>query len=164
MKTPASFLSISILISLGWMKAAAANDVAAANKVIVEAVFNALGSEDLDTLNRTFDPDGVTIFGREERRRGGPFATFAEAAPFPAALENVVVTVESMIAEGDEVAVRSTICGDHKAPLLGFAPTGKQVCARYLNLYRLEDGVIVSNAVGVHRDQVRAELEANAAE
>ena len=132
------------------------------NTEIILEVFEALGSDDLATLERYFEPETEFIIGLESRPRGGPYTTFPEAAPFPGALDNVTVEVETILAEDDEVAIQSLICGDHAAPLLGFEPTGKRVCGRYLNLYTLNDGRIVSNAVGVHRDQLREQLEANA--
>ena len=124
--------------------------------------FEALGSDDLATLERHFDRDGDVILGLETRKRGGPYATFVEAAPFPGRLDNVTVEVETILAEDDQVAIQSLICGDHAAELLDFEPTGQRLCSRYLNLYTLKDGRIVSNAVGVHRDQLREQLEANA--
>lgn len=132
------------------------------NPALIRAVFAALERGDVQALNRAFDPQGVSLVGLESRPRGGPFASFAEAAPFPAALEPRSVKVESLIATGDQVAVRSLICGQHKQPMLDFAPTGREVCARYHNLYRIRDGRIVENAVGVDRSQIRAQLEQNA--
>lgn len=131
------------------------------NTEIILEVFEALGGDDLATLERYFARDGDVIIGLRTRKRGGPYSAFADAAPYPGALDNVTVEVEKILAQDDEVAIQSHICGDHAAPLLGFAPTGKQVCARYLNLYVLHDGMIVSNTVGVLRDQLRAQLEAN---
>lgn len=132
------------------------------NKALVRDVFRALESGDLDTINRAFDPAGQSIIGTEIRPRGGPHKTFAEAAPFPAALDDRKITIEQLLAEGDMVAVRSQICGTHARPLSGFAPSGKTVCARYLNLYTFKDGRIVANAVGVDRSQMRQWLDANA--
>lgn len=134
------------------------------NTQIIVEVFDALESGALEPINRYFKPDGATVFGLDERVRGEPRATFLEAAPFPGSLDNVSVEIEHILAEGDKVAIQSLICGDHTKTLLGFEPTGKQVCSRYLNLYVLEDGLIVNNSVGVHRDQLRAQLEANAAQ
>lgn len=89
-------------------------------------------------------------------------STFAGAAPFPAALEDRKFLVEMLIAEADKVAVRSEICGTHARVIAGFAPTGKRICARYLNIYTIENGRITVNAVGMDRLQLRQVLEANA--
>lgn len=132
------------------------------NKNLVIKVFDAMEKGDLDFINGAFDPKGVSIVGTEERPRGGPFKTFAEAAPFPAALSQRSLKIEEILAEGDLVAVRSLICGNHAQKLLEFEPTGKRLCARYLNIYRVSNGVIVSNSVGMNALQLRRALEANA--
>ena len=128
------------------------------NKAIVLEVFAALESGDLATLERYFATDGAVIIGLTERQRGGPYATFREAAPFPGALSDVVIEVENIFADGDYVAIQSVICGNQVQPLLGIEATGKRLCSRYTNLYRLENGRIVSNTVGVYRDQLREQL------
>lgn len=133
------------------------------NKEIILEVFKALETDDLAMLERYFAVDGDFVIGLERRKRGGPYATFQEAAPYPGALDKVQIDVERIIAEGDSVAIQSMICGDHAVEIQGFAPTGKRLCGRYLNFYVLKDGMIVNNTVGVHRDQLRAQLEANAA-
>lgn len=144
--------------------AAADEDKTTRNKEIILEVFDALGSGDLETLERYFAVDGDVILGLETRKRGGPYKTFRDAAAFPGSLDNVTVEVEHILAEGDKVAIQSRICGDHAETMLGFEPTGKEVCSRYINLYILKDGKIVSNSVSVYRDQLRAQLEAYAEE
>ena len=131
------------------------------NFEIVQDVFVALGEDDLAILEKYFDPDGEVVIGLNTRKRGGPYTRFRDVAGYPGSLDDVTVEVENMIADGDSVAVRSLICGNHAEPIYGFKPTGKRVCARYLNLYVLKDGIIVSNSVGLYRDQLRKQLEAN---
>jgi len=139
-------------------------EVEKTNKEIVLSVFEALESGDLETLERYFPADGKVIIGLEERERGGPKKTFKEAAPFPGSLNHVSVSVEHIVAESDNVAIQSKICGDHAATILGFEPTGERLCSRYINMYTLKDGKIVENSVGVHRDQLRAQLEKNSSD
>lgn len=150
-------LAVSLLLACQVCLAGTAAD----NKALVRKVYSALESGDVAVINQAFDPAGKSIVGLETRPRGGPFDTFAEAAPFPAALDERTVTVEELIAEDDKVAVRSEICGRHARPLLTFAPTGKRICARYLNIFTVKDGRIVVNAVGMDRLQLRQALEAN---
>ena len=132
------------------------------NTEIVLEVFEALGSDNIETLERYFAVDGDVVIGLDTRKRGGPYETFRDAAAFPGSLDNVVIDVEHILAEGDKVAIQSRICGDHAEPLLGFEPTGKPLCARYINLYVLKDEKIINNSVSVYRDQLRDQLEANA--
>jgi len=98
--------------------------------------------------------------GSQVRERGGPFEAFSGAAPFPAALDERKVTVESIFAEKNKVAVQSMICGIHSRELVGYKPTQKKVCGRYTNLYTLENGKIIENAVGFD-PQIRKTLEQN---
>lgn len=152
---------LAVLLLLLASPACLGATVTADNKALVREVFSALESGDVEVLNRAFDPTGKSIVGTETRPRGGPFDTFAEAAPFPGALDDRMVNVEELIAEEDKVAVRSEICGTHTRAMLGFGPTGKRVCARYLNIYTIKDGRISVNAVGMDRLQLRQVLEAN---
>jgi ketosteroid isomerase-like protein len=144
-------------------QATADTTTALRNRKIVLEVFDAFERRDLATLERYFASDGDVILGMDARKRGGPYGTFKEAAAFPGSLTDVQVTVEHILAEGDKVAIQSLICGNHAAPLLGFPPTGKRLCSRYINLYTLRAGRITSNSVSVYRDQLVRQLEANAA-
>jgi len=98
--------------------------------------------------------------GSQVRERGGPFEALSGAAPFPAALDERKVTVESIFAEKNKVAVQSMICGIHSRELVGYKPTQKKVCGRYTNLCTLENGKIIENAVGFD-PQIRKTLEQN---
>ena len=158
-----SLCAASLCIAGPSLALAEQTDEEKRNTAIVLEVFEALGSDDLATLEKYFAQDGDVVIGLETRKRGGPYETFRDAAAFPGSLDNVEVDVERILAEGDEVAIQSKICGDHAEPMLGFEPTRKRVCARYINLYALRDGVIVNNTVSVYRDQLREQLEANAA-
>jgi steroid delta-isomerase-like uncharacterized protein len=52
-------------------------------------------------------------------------------------------TLEEMIAEGDNVAVRYTMQGTHQGEFFGFAATGKSISVQAINFYRLVDDQIV---------------------
>lgn len=130
------------------------------NKKLVLSVFEALENGDLALLNKVFASEGKSIIGSEERNRGGPFDTFAKAAPFPAALDKRDVKVESIFSEGNKVAIQSMICGVHARELVGYKPTGQKLCARYTNLYTIKDGRILENVVGFD-PQLRKTLESN---
>lgn len=163
--TLAKWISLAAVATLAPVSALSAQTQTSEEKrntEIVLEVFEALGSDNLETLERYFAVDGDVVIGLNTRKRGGPYETFRDAAPFPGALDNVVIDIEHILAEGDKVAIQSRICGDHAAPLLGFEPTGKPLCARYINLYVLKDEKIINNSVSVYRDQLRDQLEANA--
>ncbi len=67
----------------------------------------------------------------------GHLPMFYEAFP------DLRVTVEDMIAEGDEVATRWTFRGTHKGELMGIPATGKQVEASGITIHRVSGGRIV---------------------
>lgn len=157
-----SIVTAALLTTSALCMAHDGQDRRAENKRLIADIFKAMEVGDLDTLNRGFDPEGQAIIGTETRKRGGPFKTFVEAAPFPGSLGSRKITIEEMIAEEDKVAIRSEICGTHERALLGFQPTGKRLCARYINFYTIEKGRVVVNAVGTNPMQLIRALEANA--
>jgi steroid delta-isomerase-like uncharacterized protein len=52
-------------------------------------------------------------------------------------------TLEEMIAEGDNVAVRYTMQGTHQGDFFGFAATRKSILVQAINFYHLVDDQIV---------------------
>jgi predicted ester cyclase len=54
-------------------------------------------------------------------------------------------TIETMIAEGDLVAVHYTGRGTHQGDLMGIPPTGKQATASAVLILQIEDGKIVED-------------------
>jgi predicted SnoaL-like aldol condensation-catalyzing enzyme len=64
---------------------------------------------------------------------------------FAAALEDLSVTIDVELAEGDLVAVRTTTTGRQVAPLLGREPNGERVAVDAVDIMRIEDGRIVEH-------------------
>jgi predicted ester cyclase len=62
---------------------------------------------------------------------------------FRTAFPDIQIVVEEVIAEGDHIAFRSTMCGTHSGGLMGFAPTGKQVTVGLVDVIRVKDGKFV---------------------
>jgi predicted ester cyclase len=60
-----------------------------------------------------------------------------------AAISNLRVTIENMIAEGDLVAVHSSIAGKHTGEPMGIPPSGKDVVMRVSDIVRMENGKAV---------------------
>jgi predicted ester cyclase len=63
-------------------------------------------------------------------------------AMYLAGIPDLRVTIEEMVAEGDEVAVRRSYEGAHCGELLGVPPTGKQVRIGGISIFRLAGGKI----------------------
>ena len=62
-----------------------------------------------------------------------------------AAYPDFCVTVDSIIAEGDKVAVRWTVNGTHLGTLMGIPPTGRSVEFTGATIHRIADGKIVES-------------------
>ena len=64
-------------------------------------------------------------------------------AGFRTAFPDIQIVVEQVIAEGDCLAFRSTMRGTHQGPLMGIAPTGKQVTVGLIDVIRVKGGKFV---------------------
>jgi len=62
-----------------------------------------------------------------------------------AAFPDLIVTVNQMIASGDEVWVHMTIRGTHHGPFLDIAPTGRKVEIAGIDRVRVRDGKAVEH-------------------
>lgn len=60
-----------------------------------------------------------------------------------AAFEHLNVTIEDMIAEGDNVAARFTAHGIHKGDFMSLQATGKPITMTGIEIFRIKDGRIV---------------------
>jgi steroid delta-isomerase-like uncharacterized protein len=61
------------------------------------------------------------------------------------ALPDVEVSIDDLVADGDKVAVATTISGTHEGELMGLPATGRRVAVAGLDLLRIEDGRIVEH-------------------
>lgn len=59
-----------------------------------------------------------------------------------AAFEHLNVTIEDMIAEGDNVAARFTAYGIHKGDFMGLPATEKPITMTGIEIFRIKDGKI----------------------
>jgi steroid delta-isomerase-like uncharacterized protein len=75
----------------------------------------------------------------------GPGGIKAFHARFNAAFSNVRVRIESIVAEGDLVAVRWTRTATHSGKDLGFPATGRTVTFGGMLFVRVQDGMLVES-------------------
>jgi len=59
-----------------------------------------------------------------------------------AAFQDLYVTEEDMVTEGDMVAARFTARGVHNGAFMGLPPTGKPITMTGIEIFRLENGKI----------------------
>jgi steroid delta-isomerase-like uncharacterized protein len=103
-----------------------------------------LGSRDLAALEEFFAPDFVSHSmppglpqGVEGVKRF--FEMFRDALP------DAEVSIDELVAEGDKVAIATTIAGTHEGELIGIAPTGRRVAVTGIDLVRIDGGRIVEH-------------------
>lgn len=115
----------------------------AENKQLVRAFIDGLFTEgDLAAVDRYLAPGFVNHdpfpglpSDRESMRQVG--------AMFRTAFPDWHSQLEFLIAEGDLVAEKFTARGTSRGPILGVAPTGREVSLPGINIFRVENGAIV---------------------
>ena len=76
---------------------------------------------------------------------GGPESIRQVITMLRTAFPDLHFTIEELIAEGDTVAGRLTMNGTHDGPLMGMAPTGRQVRQAHMHFVRFRDGKAIEH-------------------
>ena len=107
------------------------SEVASQNKVLMRRVYEEMwnGAKPDLAAELFARPDGVERFVRQ----------------FLGSFPDVEHTVEGMIAEGDQVAVRFSAHGTHSGPWLEFVPTGKFIHYSGVTVARIAGDQIVEH-------------------
>lgn len=110
---------------------------------IVEEMFN-LGK--LHVANEIFAPDFLDR-GHDQMvgKMSGPdgFAHFVKMVR--EALPDIRATIQTMVAEGDYVAMWNTATATHRGELFGMPPSGKPISMKDFHFFRFEAGKIVEH-------------------
>jgi steroid delta-isomerase-like uncharacterized protein len=116
------------------------------NKALVRRFWEGLvGTGDSTLADELLAPGYIVHYaGNPPMDRDG-FLQFLGA--LRTAFPDVAVTVEDLLAEGDEVAVRWTWRGTQQGPFLGIPPTGEAVAGSGIGLFRIANGRIVEDFV-----------------
>jgi predicted ester cyclase len=127
-----------------------------ANKALVKGYFRAIDDGDLPA----FDVIVATDF--QERARGrepGREALKEAVRSLRVALPDMSSTVTHIVAEGDLVAVRNRVRGTHLGPLADLPATGNRVDFTALQLFRVDDALIVEHWEIFDETTLRQQLE-----
>jgi predicted ester cyclase len=103
-----------------------------------------LASRDLDRLGEFFAAD-FTSHNMPPGLPQGLDGVRAFFQLFLAGLDDIEVTVDELIADGDRVAVATTTSGVHSGELFGVEPTGRRIAVTGIDLVRVADGLIVEH-------------------
>jgi steroid delta-isomerase-like uncharacterized protein len=109
-----------------------------ANKAAVRDCFEEASRGNFGALKSLVTPDYVVH--PEEAR--GPDGLAEMVQGYRNAFPDLSVTIEQQFTEGDYVATRTTIRGQHDGELMGTPPTGRQVEFTGLTISRCRDGKI----------------------
>ncbi len=114
------------------------------NKAIVRRYREIHNSNDLAGLDQIVDAHIVShsgVPGMPPGLEGGKMVHNMFLSAFP----DSQVTTDDLIADGDEVVERFTFRGTNKGSFMGAPPTGKQVTATGMSVFRIANGKIVEH-------------------
>jgi predicted ester cyclase len=117
------------------------------NKAIVRHFFEAFGANDQAALEELLAPDlaAYTHMGPGPVNRE---ALLQGIGAWNSTFNPTRFTIEEQIAEGDQVATRTTLLAVHSSgDFQGVAPTGKEVAVSGIVMNRIRDGRIVEHRV-----------------
>ena len=107
----------------------------------VEEVQNQKNWDAFDELNSSDFVNLSAPPGVPNDKEGGKMFLGAFINAFP----DSYVTIEDMIAEGDQVVTKKTFTGTHTGEFSGIPPTGNRVSIQYVDIMRVRDGQIVEH-------------------
>jgi steroid delta-isomerase-like uncharacterized protein len=112
------------------------------NKEKARLSWEIVNQRDPDLIEEIYPPDFVWHEPDQDIRGYEQAKHFVST--FFAALPDINITVEDVIAEGDKAVTRYTIRGTHQGETGEFGPpTGKQMELKGITIHRFEDGKIV---------------------
>lgn len=119
-----------------------ANEPAESNKDIVRRYYALVNANRLAALGEVLSPDFVIRTAPPDEDDGVAGLT-ANLAAAHAGLPDFELVVDDLLAEGDLVAVRTTIRGTHEGVFFGAPPTGRTIETTANDLWRVADGHLV---------------------
>jgi steroid delta-isomerase-like uncharacterized protein len=128
------------------------------NKARARRVFDEVWSQGkLDLTEELLSPDFVGRPGGFGKPFQGPEGARAFLSRFRSAFPDMAFTVEELVAESDQVAIRWTCTGTHEGDFMGFEPTEREATFEGMTFLRFaRDGAIVEgwtqmDAIGLLR-------------
>ena len=114
-----------------------------ANKTVVRRLYEEVfESGRLDLADELVDPDARDARDVQDRR--GPARVKEVASMLRTAFPDQHWDIDSLIAEGDFVAMRSTHSGTHHGTFMGIPPTGRAFRVDHAYFFEVKDGKVTS--------------------
>ncbi len=111
------------------------------NKTIVRRFEELFNEKQVDRADEFVAPDYID-HGALPGQAPGLDGAKQKWAMYIAAIPDLRVPIEDMVAEGDKVVVRWTAEGTQRGELLGIPPTGKRLRFSGISIYRLAEGKV----------------------
>jgi len=122
--------------------------LAAANKVVVRRLMDDVMARGcLNLLPALVAPEYIGHFRLGDHY--GPDGLRIEVAAYRTAFPDLAVTLEDLLAEGDQVVRRFSLRGYHRRPFLDIPASGQLVVLRGMAIDRLAGGRLVESWVQV---------------
>ena len=116
------------------------------NRRKVTMLFEAFNDGGLGVVDELVGPEYVGAQGDK-----GPAGFKAVVVGLRAAFPDIHYTLDAVVAEGDQVAVRWHWTGTHRAAFRGFPATGKTIANTGAGVFRFQDGKIVTAVLETDR-------------
>jgi predicted ester cyclase len=115
------------------------------NKAVIRRFIEEVQNhQDWAVYDEVNDPSFVNLSappGVPADREGGKLYLQALASAYP----DAHVTIDDMIAEGDQVVTKKTFSGTNTGEFAGMPATGRPVTIQYVDIMRIRDGRIVEH-------------------
>lgn len=108
------------------------------NKSLTRRGYDALNERNWTAFDALLAPDFVFHNASTTTRGLEPYKQFIRM--YFTAFPDAHLTIEDIIAEGDNTVVRQTFQGTHKGDLMGIPPTGKQANSTGISIFRWANG------------------------
>jgi hypothetical protein len=127
---------------------------------LVRAHYRVENNHDLEGIMKTFSPDGVMLYNRQEFangeaiRWGHGYIGLTQAAGALSGLANII---DAEHFTDTEIVIEGRACGTHSGEFLGFAPTGREVELPFVAFYRFDEkGLLTSERVVMNLGPLQA--------
>lgn len=115
------------------------------NADLIRWSFDAINRRDVAALRQLWTDATVERFPDRTCHGADEIAAYFQEAF--AAIPDWRMDVRAVVADGDDVFAHWHLTGTHEGPLLGIAPTGKQLAIDGMDHFVVRDGKVVSNFV-----------------
>lgn len=125
------------------------------NKDLVSAFYDAVTRSDFEAVERMCHEDFV-FYGQIDTPRPGTQGFIDAEKHHLEVFDDLTMTVEKMVADGDSVAAYVVVEGDQIGEYYGVPPQGKHLRMSMCNLLTIRDGKVVEKRAHYDRmDHVR---------